>query len=155
MRRPGCRFFATRNHAATRLFAVQHQPCTEAAVTSLKSLSLACAAAALIGIAGLTAAQAQQYEYPQQSGPTQLLTNGPQANVETQSPNWSAQQNVIQSERYDRLLETNHSFRDARMQKECGPITDPQLHQNCIASFAQMEPSTNAATPASPRHRRS
>jgi hypothetical protein len=90
---------------------------------------------------------------PQNAGPTQLVTNGPQANVETQSPNWSAQQNVVQSERYDRLLETNTGFRDARIQKECGPITDPQLHQNCISSFAQMEPSTAASAP--PRHRRS
>jgi hypothetical protein len=73
--------------------------------------------------------------YPQPAGPVQLVTNGPQANVETQSPSWSAQQNVIQSRRYDRLVETNGAFRQARMQKECGPITDPQLRQSCIASF--------------------
>ena len=113
---------------------------------SLKPLTLACAAAALIGIAGLTPARAQW------SGPTQLVTNGPQANVETQSPNWSAQQNVIESQRYDRLVETNRGFREARMREECGPITDPQLHANCVASFAQMEPSS---APAQPRHRRS
>jgi hypothetical protein len=134
------------NRAATRLFAVHHQPCTEAAMMSLKPLSLACAAAALIGIAGLTPARAQW------SGPTQLVTNGPQANVETQSPNWSAQQNVIESQRYDRLVETSRTFREARMREECDPITDPQLHANCIASFGQMEPSS---APAQPRHRRS
>ncbi len=110
---------------------------------SLKPLSLACAAAALIGIAGLTPARAQW------SGPTQLVTNGPQANVETQSPNWSAQQNVIESQRYDRLVETSRTFREARMREG---ITDPQLHANCIASFGQMEPSS---APAQPRHRRS
>ena len=45
-----------------------------------------------------------------------------------------AQQNVIESEQYERLLRTNPAFRQARMGKECGPITDPQLHQSCLAS---------------------
>lgn len=52
----------------------------------------------------------------------------------------SARQNVIQSQRYDRLLETNRRFRNARMRKECGPITDPQLRGSCLASFSQQEP---------------
>src|SRR5437016_13055794 len=51
----------------------------------------------------------------------------------------TVRQNVIQSERYDRLLETNRAFRQARMSKEGGPITDPQLHQQCLASFSQDE----------------
>jgi hypothetical protein len=104
----------------------------EAAMMSLKPLSLACAAAGLIGIAGLMPARAQP------GALTQVVTNGPQANVEAQDPNWSPQQNVIQSQRYDRLVETNSAFRQGRMQKECGPITDPQLHASCIASFGQM-----------------
>jgi hypothetical protein len=133
------------NHTSVGLFTVHHQHCTEAAMMSLKPLSLAFAAAALIGIAGLTPARAQP------AGPVQLLTNGPQANVEAQSPSWSAQQNVVQSQRYDRLVETNGAFRQARMRKECGPITDPQLHESCIASFAPMEPSS---APAQPRHHR-
>jgi len=41
---------------------------------------------------------------------------------------------------YDHLVETNPSFRHYRMRKECGPITDPQLHAGCIASFQQYEP---------------
>ena len=61
----------------------------------------------------------------------------------------TARQNVIQSERYDRLLETNRSFRQARIRKECGPITDPQLRQSCRDSFAQYEPAAAYAT--SPR----
>jgi hypothetical protein len=99
-------------------------------VTLLKSVRLAFAAASLISIASLAPAQAQ----------TQVVTNGPQANVESQSPNWSARQNVIDSQRYDRLVETSRAFRDARVREECGPITDPQLHANCIASFRQDEP---------------
>ena len=113
---------------------------------SLKPLSLACAAATLIGIAGLMPARAQP------PGLVQLVTNGPQANVEAQSPNWSAQQNVIDSRRYESLVETNGAFREARMRQECGPISDPQLHASCIASFGQLEPRT---APARPRHRRS
>jgi hypothetical protein len=88
-------------------------------VTLLKPMSLAFAAASLIGIASLAPARAQM------APPEQVITNGPQANVESQSPNWSARQNVINSERYDRLVDTNGAFRQARMRKECGPITDP------------------------------
>ena len=68
---------------------------------------------------------------------TEVLTNGPQGSP---PPNWSAQQNVRESERYDRLLETNRAFRNGRERKECGPITDPQLRQECLASFRQDEP---------------
>ena len=110
---------------------------------SLKPVSLAFAAAALIGIAGLMPARAQT------GGFVQVVTNGPQANVEAQSPNWSAQQNVIDSQRYDRLVEINGAFRQARMRLECDPIADPQLHASCIASFVQDEPAT---APARPRH---
>jgi hypothetical protein len=56
------------------------------------------------------------------------------------SPTSSARRNVIQSERYDRILETSRAFRQARIRKECGPITDPQLRQSCLASFNQDEP---------------
>ena len=69
------------------------------------------------------------------------------------SPSWSPRQNVIESKQYDRLLETNPAFRQARMRKECGPITDPKLRQSCLASFNQSEPSIGSSTP--PRHYRS
>ena len=68
----------------------------------------------------------------------------------------TARQNVIQSARYDRLLETNRAFRQARMRRECGPITDPQLHEQCLASFSQDEPMVASAAShrrvASSRH---
>jgi hypothetical protein len=48
-----------------------------------------------------------------------------------------ARANVVQSEHYQRLVDDNAAFRRARMMKECGPITDPQLHQQCTASFSQ------------------
>jgi hypothetical protein len=89
-------------------------------------------------------------------GDTEVVTNGPQGSA---PPNGSARQNVIQSEHYDRLLESNRGFRQARMRRECGPITDPQLHQQCLASFAEYEPSgastTASGSSTSSRHYRS
>ena len=61
----------------------------------------------------------------------------------------SARQNVSQSDHYTRMLETNRGYREARMRKECGPITDPQLHQQCLASFQEYSPLVASAT--SPR----
>jgi hypothetical protein len=39
--------------------------------------------------------------------------------------------------RYQRLVDDNAAFRRARMIKECTPVTDPQLHEQCVASFNQ------------------
>ena len=58
----------------------------------------------------------------------------------------SARQNVIHSDHYTRMLQTNRAFRQARMRKECGPITDPQLHQQCLASFREYSPMVASAT---------
>lgn len=77
---------------------------------------------------------------------TEVVTNGPQTSAGDMSSSWSARRNVIDSQHYDRLLETNRGFRQARMRKECGPITDPQLRQDCLASFHQDEPSTGSST---------
>jgi hypothetical protein len=87
----------------------------EATVKLLKALSLSFAAASVVAIAGLGPALAAP-------------------------ANWSAHQNVVSSQRYTHLVRTNRAFRDARMRKECGPITDPQLHQQCIASFNRYAP---------------
>jgi len=80
---------------------------------------------------------APQSRYASPSAGTQLITNGPQVNPGDVSPSWSPQRNVAESEQYDRLLKTNPAFRQARMRKECGPITDPQLHHQCVDSFAR------------------
>lgn len=92
------------------------------------------------------ATQGYQGNMPSSSagmGGNQVISNRPKG---TTPPDWSAQQNVRQSERYDRLLESNRGFRQARMRKECGPITDPDLHQQCLSSFAQDEPYTGSST---------
>src|SRR6516225_332202 len=87
----------------------------------IKTTSLAFAAACLITVSAMPAAHAQP------AGGPQLVTNGPQTDPGDVSPSWSARQNVIDSQRYDRLLQTSRGFREARMRKECGPITNPQL----------------------------
>ena len=69
-----------------------------------------------------------------------VFTNGPQADPEDGSPNWSAARNVVESRTYEQLLQTSPRFRMRRMRTECGPVTDPQLHAQCIASFGQAEP---------------
>ena len=104
---------------------------------TIKTTNLAFAVACLIVSSALPAANAQ------------IVTNGPQTDPGDVSSSWSARQNVIDSQRYDRLLKTSPSFREARMRKECGPITDPQLHADCLASFNQDEP--YAGPPPAPR----
>jgi hypothetical protein len=80
------------------------------------------------------------------SGPTEVVTNGPQTSAGDTSPSWSPQRNVAESAQYDRLLQVNPTFRDARMRRECGPITDPTLRANCEASFSQYEPAGAGVT---------
>ena len=93
--------------------------------------SLAIAAGCLTMAAGIPAVRAQM------APPDQVITNGPQSSGVEQSGTWSARANVVQSEHYQRLVDNNAGFRRARMTKECGPIADPQLHQQCAASFSQ------------------
>jgi hypothetical protein len=50
-------------------------------------------------------------------------------------PNDSAEQNVRASRQYESLVCSNPSFRAKRIAQECGPVTDPELHQSCVASF--------------------
>ena len=68
---------------------------------------------------------------------TDVVTNGPQG---SSPPNWSARQNVEGSDHYTWLLQHNRAFRAARERRECGPITDAQLHQQCLVSFAEYSP---------------
>ena len=52
------------------------------------------------------------------------------------APSQSAEQNVRESQQYEQLLCTNPAFRAKRIAQECGPITDPPMHQSCEATFA-------------------
>jgi parvulin-like peptidyl-prolyl isomerase len=91
----------------------------------------AIAAVGLAAIAVGPAAHAQAQRH------TVTVKHAPIANPGDVSNSRSAQQNVAESEQYERLLRTNPAFRKARMQKECGGITDPELRQSCLASFDQ------------------
>jgi len=109
---------------------------------SLTGLALATACVAVLG-ATLPA-------HAQRAGVmTQLVTNGPQYTPGDQAGTVAAQQNVRESTQYEALLRSNSGFRAVRMQKECGPISDPQLRASCIASFG---PADYAAIPG--RHSR-
>jgi hypothetical protein len=90
---------------------------------------LAFSAGVLTAIAAMPTAQAQ-------TG-VELVTNGPQFNPGDRSGSWSAQGNVRDSQRYEVLVQTNRGFRTNRMHKECGPIDDPQLRSDCVASFGR------------------
>jgi hypothetical protein len=97
-------------------------------MTKKSVTTLAFAALALAALAGSPVANAQD-----------LVTNGPKAS-RGDFGDWSAARNVMESRHYDRLLEVSPGFRHYRMRKECGPINDPQLRSNCLASFDQFEP---------------
>ena len=82
-------------------------------------------------------AYAPHSQYGSRPAGTQVITNGPQTSPGDVSPSWSPQRNVAESAQYERLLKESPAFRQARMRKECGPITDPQLHRQCLDSFAR------------------
>jgi hypothetical protein len=91
-------------------------------------------AAALLAAAAAASAQMPPAEpstdpAPGVAGPPPSAPSGPRPREE------SAQQNVRESEQYEKLLCSNPAFLKTRVQKECGPITDPQLHQQCLDSF--------------------
>lgn len=99
-----------------------------------KSLSaLAFTAGCVLALGAMPSANAQALDQ------TQVITNGPQASAGDYGE-WSPRRNVIESRRYDRLLQTNMAFRAHRERRECGPITLPSLRERCLASFAQYEP---------------
>ncbi len=95
------------------------------------AVTLALAAACLAMIATTPAAHAQA------PGRTVTVKHAPIVNPGDTAGSWSARQNVVESKQYERQLQTNPAFRQARMKKECGGITDPELHQSCLASFDQ------------------
>ena len=91
-------------------------------MTSLAFAAACLAAAAMPGAAALAASA-------QRTAPAHWR--------ETVATPKTPEQNIRASQRYTRMVATSPGFREARMSKECGPITDPALHQLCIASFHQ------------------
>ena len=93
------------------------------------AVTLATAAVCLATIATASVA------YAQTRRPTVVVKHPPIVSSGDVSTSWDARQNVIDSKAYERLLATNPAFRQERKRIECGPITDPELHQSCLASF--------------------
>ena len=100
---------------------------------STKVMGAAVAVACLTAVGAMPAAHAQPA--------TRVITNGPQVN-RGDVGGWSAQQNRIESRRYDRMVATSPGFASFRERKECGPITMPQLREQCIQSFRTYEGAT-------------
>ena len=48
----------------------------------------------------------------------------------------SAAQNNVESRQYQNKVRADSSFRNARQQRECGPIQSSELRQQCVDSFA-------------------
>ena len=93
------------------------------------AVTFATAAVCLAAIAAAPAAHAQAQRH------TVTVKHAPVVSPGDVSESWSAQQNVRESKQYEQLLRTSPAFRQGRIKRECGPITDPQLHQSCVASF--------------------
>ena len=107
-------------------------------MTSKMAMGAAFAAGCALAVGAMPAkAQMPPQAY---AGPMQIDTrvemNAPQAS-RGDFGDWSARRNNMESAQYERLLQTNPGFRQTRMRKECGPITDPQLRDSCMASFGQ------------------
>ncbi len=64
-----------------------------------------------------------------------LVTAPAAVSAQPMPTNPIAAANVRHSERYSNLIRTDAWFRSKRIAKECGPITDPALHAQCVASF--------------------
>ena len=94
--------------------------------------SLAFAAGCLTTIAAMPAAHAQM-----NTQGVEVITNGPQRSPGDGQAGWSATRNVRDSERYESVVHSNANYRSERERRECGPITDPRMHEHCMASFGR------------------
>ncbi len=79
---------------------------------------------------------------------TLVLALSGRVSAQQTPPDPGAAANVRQSQTYEQVLQSNPSFRAKRMQQECGPVTDPELHANCVASFG----GEGAPSRKSPQH---
>ena len=65
---------------------------------------------------------------------TQILMNAPRINAGDRA-DWMAGRNNAESAQYDRRLDLNRAYRQSRILKECGPITNAHLRAGCIDSI--------------------
>ena len=76
---------------------------------------------------------------PMQQPPDEVdfYSDEPKAEPGDDPANWSAHQNVVDSRRYEQFVQTNPAFRQARIKKEYGFITEPGLYQQCVGWFGR------------------
>ena len=56
----------------------------------------------------------------------------------------AAVRNNAESRRYEAVLRDSPGFRQERMHRECGSITEPAMHQGCVDSFGDRTASLRA-----------
>jgi hypothetical protein len=113
---------------------ILQRSCTVMAKNTLASIAFATGCAIALSV---PSAQAQVID-----AQGQLRTTAPHPNA-GHGVQWIADNNKMESGQYEHLLRTNSAFRQSRIQKECGVVTDPVLHVRCEDSFSawQDEPS--------------
>ena len=101
-----------------------------------KTLGLLAAGAIVATVAaGLPARAQMMVPVPPGGLMVERYSDAPKADPGDDPANWSARRNVVDSDRYERLLQTNPSFRAQRIQKECGGFTDAAAFQECVSTF--------------------
>jgi len=68
-------------------------------------------------------------------GRVELYSDAPKYEPGDNPANWSARENVVESQHYEQLLRTNPAFLQSRINRECGSITEPDLYQQCVETF--------------------
>jgi len=104
-----------------------------------RKLASLMAATAFVALAGAMPAAHAQVGPPPVSNRVDVYSysNTPQAEPGDNPGNWSAKQNVADSDRYEKLVHTSPAFRAARIKKECGSMNESDLYQQCVQSFNQ------------------
>lgn len=97
---------------------------------------LAFSAMVLTAIAAMPSAQAEDMRG------AEVVTNGPRVNPGDRAGSWSAERNVRNSQRYERLTHTSGRFRADRVRRECGSVHGRRAHVECVASFGRHQGST-------------
>jgi hypothetical protein len=99
---------------------------------------LAFSAMFLTAIAAMPTAQAENMRG------AEVVTNGPRVNPGDRAGAWSAERNVRDSQRYERLTHSSGSFRADRIRRECGTLHGRRAHAECVASFGRHEGSSRS-----------
>ena len=113
----------------------------------LKTPSLAFAAACLTAIATMPARAQMAGTDGSTPGYNAPQNYAPQSNQGDGAQSASARRNVIQSQHYDRSLETNRAFRQARMRKGMWSDHGPRTPSKLPCELQARQPYMGSSTP--------